>query len=131
MYFLTFLGYCLTNTKLLNQAAYRAYFTHSFLLPPLFFKSLSCDDAADFSFLIVIILAMVFFISFILPGFFGTVPIATCEFDFISSFLSSADLLSSSASFIDLSSFAFIFLFPFSLWLFFLFGRLFLSLQIF
>src|SRR3989338_6102428 len=110
-YLLALFCYGFAYTKLFHQATYGAYFAHSFLLPPFVF-----------SFLTVKIFAIVLFISLSLPGFFGIVPVATWEFAFISSFLSSDSLFSSSSSLVSLSSFAFIFFLPFFPWRFFFFS---------
>src|SRR3989344_6504771 len=72
-------------------------------------------------------LAMVFFISLILPAFSGTVPIAIWALYFMSSFFSSTSLLLASSTLITLSSLfliiaIFSFLLPFAwFFLFFLF----------
>src|SRR3989338_1684252 len=108
--YLAFFRYCLANTKLFHESALRTYITHAFLPTSLFrFFSLS-SFFAFFSCSIVIILARVFFIFLIWPGFFIAVPIATCAFILTSSFLSSAIFSAAIPLSIPLISLTFIFL---------------------
>src|SRR3989338_60815 len=112
--YLAFFRNCFANTKLFHESALRTYPTHAFL-PTSFFpvcRSFS-SFLAFFSCSIVSILAMVFFIFLIWPGFFIAVPIATCAFTLTSSFLSSAIFSAAIFVSIPLISLTFIFLYLF------------------